>query len=353
MGRAGRARSSVVAFAALAAVALGVACETESRPRAKAPPPGYYPPPPGAYPPGYPGQYPPGQYPPGQYPPQGLPPGPGPQPTATPGPGPYDPINATDIAWLRARAQGLLKELIAALPAAAQQRVQGVPLVIDDTPGEVNAFAACVNGQAVMAITDGLLDIMAHLAAARASDELFGTKKVDEYVALVATSMRQGQGIARPAPGFYNPAQEGDARKNARQVEVLDEQLAFVLGHEAAHHHLGHLGCTGGSNVGPGDVVRVLSNAVPLFNQPNELAADVAGTNNLLTAGARRQAARLTEGGGMLSMQFFAGVDQLTPSAVFDFERTHPPPAIRIPVIQQAANTWRFTGGIGIPMPGF
>jgi hypothetical protein len=35
---------------------------------------------------------------------------------------------------------------------------------------------------------------------------------------------------------------------------------------------------------------------------------------------------------------------------LFDFEASHPAPQIRTPVIQQTANTWRLTGGQGLPL---
>jgi hypothetical protein len=349
---------------ALCAAVLGLACAGESRQSQQ---PVYYPAQ-GNYPPG---QYPPGQYPPGQqaqvpqqqYPQQAYPQqqqhpqqqfpqqqAPQQQPQQLPQvsglPVLVDPINNVDIAFLRGRAQTILNELVAALPAGQQQRVAGIPLVVDDRVGEVNAFAACTkSGRPAMAITDGLLDIEAHLAQARATDEVFGTRKVDGYIQLLAQNQRPNQPVVRPPAGFFDLRQQTDARKVARQHQILDEQIAFVMGHELGHHYLGHLPCTAGSS-GVSELGRVLSDAVPLFNQPNEIAADVAGTNNVLTLGSRRTDYRLTEGGGLLTMQFFAGLDQLTPSTiVFGFERSHPPPQLRSPIIQQTANTWRATGG--------
>jgi Zn-dependent protease with chaperone function len=266
----------------------------------------------------------------------------------------YDPINAGDIQFLRGRAQAVLRDLVAALAGGQQQRVQNIPLVVDDEPGEVNAFAACTReGKALMAISDGLLDIEAHLAQAAATDELFGTRKVDEYIRFLAANQRPQQPIVRPPRGFFDPVQAADGRKVRRQHQLLDEQIAFVMGHELAHHYLGHLPCTSGNTITAADVGRVLSSAVPVFNQPNELAADVAGTSNVLTAGSRRQDFRWNEEGGLLTMRFFSALDAFTPSDIlFGFERTHPPPQLRTPVIQQAANTWRATGG-NIPMFGF
>lgn len=330
------------------------------------PPPGYGPGYQG-YPPGQapPGQYPPGQAPPGQYPPGQAPQGQQPPPGQAQPPLPpvaYDPLNADDINFMRGRAQIIIQELIAALPQSYRQRVQGIPLVVDDTVGEVNAFAACTGGgKSLMAITDGLLDIENHLAQARATDELFGTNKTSEYIAFIAKNQKPKQPIAHMGAGFIPPAQASDGRKVKRQHELFDEQVAFVLGHELAHHYLGHLPCTAGGNVTSAEVSHVLSSALPIFNQPNELGADWNGTQNVLSAGSKRVAPsyKLTEGGGLLTMRFFEGLDQMSPiDIVFGFERSHPPPAIRVPTIQQAAGQWRSGGGhqsspLPFPIPGF
>lgn len=346
----------------LALGALALACEMESgnsRPQYpnQGPPPGYY------------GQYPPGQAPPPGYgqPQPGYPPPPGqpgqpgqpkPNTPAQPAlpPVAYDPINAVDINFLRTRAQGVIQELIASLDAGKAQKVNGIPLIVDDRVGEVNAFAACTKGgKSVMAISDGLLDIEAHLARCKATDEVFGGSRTAQYIQLLAKNQKPGAPIVRPAAGFFDPTQDADGRKVKRQHEILDEQIAFVLGHELGHHYLGHLPCTAtGGGVTAAEVSHVLSNVVPLFNQPNELAADVAGTNNVLSAGKRRAPNYAwTEGGGLLTMQFFAGLDQMSPvDIVFGFERSHPPPQIRTPVIQQAASNWRSSGGQGWQIPG-
>jgi hypothetical protein len=248
-----------------------------------------------------------------------------------------------------------MKELVRALPDVAKQRVQSIPLDVDDTPGEVNAYATCKGSVAAMVITDGLLDIVAHLSQARASDDVFGTHEVDEYIRYVAAHQKPNAPVAEPPPAFFDPSQAGDPRRIARQYAVLDEIIGFVLGHELAHHHLGHLPCTGGPGLfGVGEIVRGLSGSVPVFNQPNEIAADTAGTDTVLTAGSRRPGYHLTEEGALLMMQFFDASDQLSPEDVlFGFERTHPPPAIRLPIIQQTANAWRMTGGAWIPLPRF
>jgi hypothetical protein len=224
--------------------------------------------------------------------------------------------------------------------------------------GEVNAFAACDDqGKPLMAITDGLLEIEAQIAQFRATDEIFGTKKLDAYIQMLAQGQKPGRPIVRPPVGFIDPIQHIDGRKVNRQHELFDEQVAFVLGHELGHHHLGHLGCTapGGTGASAAQLGRLLSRALPAFNQPNEIAADIAGTNNTLDAGKRRSGYKLTEGGALLTLNFFAALDQLTPAhIVFGFESSHPHPVIRRPIVQQTAATWRATGGVAWPsFPGF
>jgi hypothetical protein len=230
--------------------------------------------------------------------------------------------------------------------------VNGIPLVIDDTVGEVNAFAACMKGKALMAITDGLMEIQAQMARSRATDEIFGTRKFDEYIQFV-----------KPAPNFFDPQQDADGRKVRRQHQLYDEELAFVLGHELGHHYLQHTGCAGQQSpfLTPADLGRVLSSAVPGFNQPNEIAADQNGTTNLLNAGRRRQDYQWTENGALLTLNFFLALKDLSPaeSIIFAFELSHPHPSFRIPIVKQTADNWRRSGGTApaspfpFPLPSF
>jgi hypothetical protein len=271
-----------------------------------------------------------------------------------------DPINGVHVPFLRSRAQAVMQELLAALPPHHKSLVAGVPLVVHDKPGEVNAFAFCIKGEAGMAITDGLMKIQAQMARSKANDEVFGTNKFKQYVAFIAKNQRPGQPIQPPPPGFYDPRQDVDGRKVQRQHQLMDEQLAFVMGHELAHHYLRHTGCLGrGSGISPADVGRVLSNVVPGFNQPNEIASDTNGVNNLLAAGKVRQGYHWTEGGAMLTLNFFLALKDMTPAEaiLFGFEITHPHPAFRIPIVQQTANQWRASGGnppvFPFPLPGF
>jgi len=357
-------RSLLVTLSVIAIGAAVTACDRTPPRSAGYPPPGQ--PYPVAQPPGYPPTQP--GYPPTQpgYPPTqpGQPPTqPGQPPPANLPPVHNDPINVVDINFMRQLSQQVLAELVNALPANYRAAVQNVPLVIDDTIGEVNAFAACSQGKALMAISDGLMEIQSQMARARATDEIFGTSKFNQYITFVAQYQKPKQAIVRPQPEFWVAQQDVDGRKVARQHQLFEEELAFVMGHELAHHYLQHTGCAGPqvSIITPADIGRVLSNTVPGFNQPNEIAADTHGTNNLLNAGKVRQGYHWTEGGALLTLNFFLALKKITPAEaiLFGFEITHPHPTFRIPIVQNTANQWRASGGVAppsifpFPIPGF
>ncbi|MEM1030221.1 MAG: M48 family metalloprotease [Myxococcota bacterium] len=352
------------ATVALLFAALG--CK-EERPPPRVPP-GRLPPPGGYYPP--PPQGPPGAPRPAA-PVPGQPPSPVPQPAGPPAPPPLpqnlppvanDPINLGDINFMRQRSQSVMTELKRTLASNYQAKVNNVPLVVEDAVGEVNAFAACISGKPLMAITDGLMKIQAQMARARATDEVFGTNKFDAYVQFVAQNQRPKQPIVRPAPGFWNPTQDVDGRKVMRQHQLFEEQLAFVLGHELAHHYLDHTGCAGGQPpfLTPADLNRVLSGAVPGFNQPNEISSDTNGVTNTLNAGRARSGYQWTEGGAMLTLNFFLALKSMSPaeSVLFAFELSHPHPSFRIPIVRDTAARWRQSGGTApaspfpFPIPG-
>lgn len=246
-----------------------------------------------------------------------------------------DPINRLAVPQLEAHARSVLDELVRALPADKRALVAGYDLVFDNALGDVNAYATCAEGAPQVAVSDGLLLISAHLAMSTATDERWQTEKRSEYLDWVSE-----HGIAAPPPGFYAPAHHTDREKIARQREIFDEQLAFILGHELAHHYLGHLGCATGR-----DPLVAATDGVPLFDQASELAADVAAVNNLLTAGHRRAGYAWTEDGALLVLSVFhVRTDLSIKTIVFAFERTHPLPAVRMPLITTTAELWQVTG---------
>jgi hypothetical protein len=253
-----------------------------------------------------------------------------------------DPINVGNLVVLRAEAQRVLQQLLATLPAEERARLAAVTLITDDMAGEVNAYATCsTDGRPIVAISDALLQIEAQLAMTRAADELFETAKTKEYIRWMAA--RSSEAIQAPPASFHGPAHT-DRRKVALQLVLFDEAIAYVLGHELAHHYLGHLACTNGGGIL--EQVVLEANSVPLFNQASEIAADIAGVKNLLAAGAERKDREWTEEGALVLFEFFQNWSEISATdVVLAFARTHPFPVIRIPIVMSTADLWRVSGG--------
>lgn len=357
------------AFVLVASVALlagfSAGCVKKGSPPPPQPPPSYapYPPPIGAY-----GNYPPppGPWspPPPGYPPPGyVPPHQGPAPAPSPGPAPapvptspaVPPLGGVDSTgtmtpdFIRQEPARIVAELIAALPDGSRTKVANMPTVVIEDPKEVNAFAGCnKRGAAFVAITSPLLVFHARAAEARAFDELFHTSHYESFVRGIAGEIRAGRAISGPPPGTLPVPQALDPRKLARQKQLFDEQLAFVLGHELAHHYRGHTGCVASpsAGVGPEDLARVLSDAVPFLNQPNEIDSDVQGVHNLLSAGAKQRDGAWTEAGALMTLDLFSRLSSLgIDTVLLGFLMTHPPPQLRIPIVQNAASQWKSSGG--------
>jgi hypothetical protein len=246
--------------------------------------------------------------------------------------------------------QSVLNELIAQLNPTNQQRVRGIPLVFDPDVGQVNAYAGCDdNGAPFLAGTEALLALADGMAQTRATDELFGTQTYEAYMAY-ATPRALSQTPASPAlvAGIIPAQYWSDARRFSRAHEIFDEVVAFTFGHELAHHYLGHTGCANGQPLPAlSQLGHVFTKIVPGFNQPNEAAADTFGSLNTLDTGRARRGAGYyawSERGGLSLLDYFLRVERsagMSPLSPVAFLRTHPSSAIRIPIVQTAANGWR------------
>ena len=358
-------------LASLAVLVAATSCtKKQSTAPAPQPPPAYapYPPPPGQYPPP-PGPWSPpsGNYYPTPQPPpptQPQPQQPAPLPTATiPAPtslppvvsGSYDATGSLTSAYIAQQPARVVAELVAALPESSRAKVASIPTIVIDDPKEVNAYAGCnKSGAAFVAITKPLLIFHARAAEARAFDTVFQTRYYESFVKSIADEIRSGRPIQGPPPGTLPLPQALDPRKLAHQQLLFDEQLAFVLGHELAHHYRGHTGCvaSSGTMVVAEDIARVLSSTVPFLNQPNEIDSDVQGVQNLLSAGAKRQSGAWSEAGAMMTLDLFSRLQSLgIEDMLLGFLATHPPPQVRIPIVQTAASQWRASGGKGTSLP--
>jgi hypothetical protein len=251
---------------------------------------------------------------------------------------------------MQAEVKSILDELIRNLRPEYAPKVQGIPLQFEAT-AEVNAYAGCdEQGRSYMAGTTGLLDAVDAMAQTTATDELFGTRTYEAYMAAVVPKMLSKTPESPALPfGTVPPQYLLDPRRLSRAHEIFDEVIAFTFGHELSHHYLGHTGCANGDRKAPAtleDVAKLLARGasrVPLFNQPNEVAADNWGVIDVLDSGRTRQPQyRWTEKGGLLLLDFFARLEQAAGmnNLLVAFLISHPNSRLRMGVVQSTAQTW-------------
>lgn len=272
-------------------------------------------------------------------------------------PGALEPDGSFALPFLEQEAQYLISTMAANLEPAQRARVANIPLNFMNTLTEVNAAAGCTRGgRAFMVATAAILVLHAATAEARAVDEVAGTHLLADYTDRTVRLINQEQMVRGLPDGVVPPAMALNPQKLARQRYLYDIQIAFILGHELAHHYRGHTGCANGAAANPQqgdleDLQRAVSTLAPLFNQPLELEADTWGTVDVLDTGSRRTTGRWTEDGAVMSMNFFERLEGLRGSSpLLFFVRSHPPAAIRRPVIQLWASQWR--AGVRPPAVG-
>jgi hypothetical protein len=285
-------------------------------------------------------------------------------------PGALEPDGSFALPFMEQEAQYLIQTLAANLEPAHRSRVANIPLNFMNTLTEVNAAAGCTRGgRAFMVATAAILVLHGATAEARAVDEVAGTHILQGFTQRTVALIHQQQMVRGLPDGVVPAAMALNPRKLARQRYLFDEQIAFILGHELAHHYRGHTGCATGAPANPQqgdleDLERAVSSLAPLFNQPLEIEADTWGTVNVLDTGSRRATGRWTEEGASMSMDFFEHLEGLRGnSPLLFFVRSHPPAALRRPVIQLWATQWRNgvrppaigvgqgTGGLPFPLP--
>jgi len=261
----------------------------------------------------------------------------------------FSPSGALLMPFMKDEAKKLYQKLKDALPANKKSIVDNIPLLSDPSKDDVNAFAGCDDsGKTFVVVTEGLYQMIDLIAQTRATDETFGTDFYDEYIKDLAAQQEGKATILPLPPGALDPTKSLDQRKLQRQRQIFDEEIGYVVGHELGHHYLGHLGSTCGASKGPATAIPDMQNAVrkilPAINQPNEIAADMAGINNLLDMGQNESDYHFGEGGALLVLDFFKKVQDLHPGGVlFTFMSTHPAPEIRSPIVKNTANFWRLT----------
>lgn len=259
----------------------------------------------------------------------------------------FSPTGALLMPVMKDEAKKIYQKEIDALSASRKSAVEKIPLLFEDNKEEINAFAGCDDsGKTFVVVTAGMYQMLDLMAQTRATDETFGTGYYDEYIKELAKQQEGKAQILPLPPGMLDVSKSLDQRKLKRQRQLFDEAVAYVLGHELAHHYMGHLGsaCTGGGGgtIKPGDLIRLGKKVIPAINQANEIQSDVEGVNNLLAAGQNESEYKWSEGGGLLVIDFFKKLRDLHPGApLFTFMMTHPAPEVRAPIVKNTANIWR------------
>ena len=252
--------------------------------------------------------------------------------------------------YMRQRPATVIAELISALPDISKAKVKGIPLQVIEDPKEVNAFAGCSQkGGAFMGITAPLLLIMARTSEARAFDELYGTAKYAELSNGIATEVRAQKTVAGPPAVSY---------RSPRRSILASWRAKIFSSMSRWRSSWGTNSRTTTADTPDAPMVRRPAASrrrtwaaycrapCPLFNQPNEIEADVQGTWNLLDTGSHRQGGNWTEEGALMALDFFSRLESLgVENVLLGFLLTHPLPQFRLPIVQNAAAQWRNNGG--------
>jgi hypothetical protein len=270
-------------------------------------------------------------------------------------PGSTDSNGSMQMAFLRTEVETVYREVLADLPADHRARVEHIPFHVVDDPREPNAAAGCSPGSRapMVMITTPMLTICAATAEARAYDELGSTTTYETYASSILTMLQRGR-ITGLAPGAISGPLASDPRKLARQRQLFDEQVAFILGHELAHHYRGHTGCAPGGSSSSAEaegLERQLAQAAPPLEQPFEIEADMWGVTSVLESGHERTGGVWTEEGALLSLDTFRHIGEMNEADLpILFLSTHPPSLVRAPLVQSVADSWT-PGRVPLPTP--
>ena len=277
---------------------------------------------------------------------------------AAPPAGAIDASGALVSGWAENRTSEVHRELVESLFPDQRARIAEIPFHVVNDRAEPNAAAGCSESRAPMLmITSAMVVVCASSAEARAYDELAGTSTLEAYATSLVEDLRASRSVRAIDRALIAGPMANDPRKLAREVQLFDEQIAFILGHELAHHYRGHMGCAaqGGTTASAReaeDLQRGLANAASPLEQPFEVEADVWGITNVLERGRARTGGIWNEEGALLSLEVFRHFGPLAAGGLDPgvFLSTHPPSELRAPVVSQAALMYR-PGQPPLPIP--
>jgi hypothetical protein len=250
---------------------------------------------------------------------------------------------AASLVRARTTAKDVMGVFVARLPAETKQRLVGAYVAFDESATDVNALAACDDdGDYVVVLSDALLNLASTVAQAQATDEIFGTHKLDEYAALLAGSQRQGVRPLPPPAGFFDASQSRSPARVALEAVRFREIVGGVVAHELAHLVQGDLVCpnpTATHESGDDQWTReerehALAVALKIYAPLRVLAADGAATSRILDAG-------LTEQGDLAWLSVVDRLESARADAVSTYLSLHHDGGVRAEVVRAAADQWR------------
>jgi hypothetical protein len=262
------------------------------------------------------------------------------------------------VGLLRRTASAEFSALFDSLRVTEKRSFAGAYVAFDDSPIDIGSMVGCDDdGDYVVVVTDALLAFATFVAHAEATDETFGTHKVDEYATFLAEAPRSGAWKAgvRPVPpplGFFDASQGLPAAGVKLEVERFREIVGAILAHELTHFVQGNLMCPhptatherGDDEWTPDERERSLASALDGYTAESVLSADREATVRLLESG-------LTEQGSLAWLRTVGSIERAMEesplcqdaSYVPTYLRLHKNSEARAEVIRSAAREWRQT----------
>ncbi len=250
---------------------------------------------------------------------------------------------APALSSAKTAARDALGALVAHLSPDDKKRLTGLYVAFDESATDINALAACDDdGDYVVVVSDALLRLATTVAQAEATDEVFGTHKLDEYAAFLAGSQAEGVRALPPPAGFFDAAQARAPAKLALEAVRLREIAGAVVAHELQHLVQGDLVCPNPTATHErGDDVwtreereHALAVALKIYATGRVLAADGAATTRLLDAG-------MTELGNLGWLSVVSRIEGTPAEKGSTYLALHHDGGVRAEVVRAAADQWR------------
>lgn len=149
------------------------------------------------------------------------------------------PAPALGSSALHPRVGDSLAALLGELPAPERARLAGTYVAFDADPSQAYALVACDDdGDAVVVVSDAMIELVERVAEGASADELTGSKKLAAYAAALAAGAPRGARLLPPPPGFYAGPHDAE-----REGELFDQAIRGLLAHELARLARRHLVC--------------------------------------------------------------------------------------------------------------